>query len=414
MKLKRLLFLMVLFLIPFVKVNAASFSVSASSKNVTVGSNVTIYINGKDVTGKVNITSSNTSVLSSSTNSVWIEPNGSVTFKANKVGSSTITVTSSSLSDGSGNDVNLGSKTITINVVEKQAPKVVSSNNSLSNLVVEGYELDPIFDPGTTEYSVIVKEGTEKVNISAKAADSKASINGTGEKEVSEGLNVLSVIVTAENGYEKEYKLNIIVEEEPIVVRINDLDVSLVKQANALPQVSSLYSPSTLEYIYEVDGEEKQFEIPTYISEVTGFTLVGVKDNKGNINLYIYKDGKFTKYEELNFKDNIVIFPRKPKKVLDGYKKVKLELDNKEISAYQKEDSNYYLIYGLNVDNNNETWYKYDKEDNSIQKYDYEEIDKLTKENDKYLITIYTLSGIIILFVLSSIIMLYKLKKVER
>ena len=62
---------------------------------------------------------------------MWIEPSGSVTFKANKVGSSTITVSSSSLSDGEGNDVNLGSKSITINVIEKAEQKKYSSNNSL-------------------------------------------------------------------------------------------------------------------------------------------------------------------------------------------------------------------------------------------------------------------------------------------
>ena len=159
MKFRFWLFFIILCLISVVSVKAASFSLGASSRNVTVGSNVTIYINGSDVTGKVNIKSSNTSVLSSNTNSLWIEPNGTVTFSAKKVGSSTITVTSDSLSDGSGNDVNLGSKTITINVVDKQASKTVSSNNSLNSLKIDGYELDPIFDPGTNEYSVTVKEG---------------------------------------------------------------------------------------------------------------------------------------------------------------------------------------------------------------------------------------------------------------
>lgn len=158
MSIKKILFFMVLFLIPIVKINAASFNVSASSRNVTVGSNVTVYVQGNDATGKVNITSSDPSVLSSGTNTLWIEPSGSVTFNAKKEGSATINVSSASLSDGAGNDINLGSKSITINVTAKTAQKELSSNNSLKSLSVEGYELSPAFEPGTTEYNVNVKK----------------------------------------------------------------------------------------------------------------------------------------------------------------------------------------------------------------------------------------------------------------
>lgn len=412
---KKIVFFIALFLIPILKIDAASFNLGASSKTVTVGSNVTIYINGNDVTGRVNISSSNASVLSSNNNSLWIEPNGSVTFKAQKVGSATITVTGASLSDGSGNDVNLGSKSITINVVEKQAPKSVSSNNSLKSLSIEGYELVPVFESGTTDYSVTVKQGTESIEVKATPEDAKASINGTGTIQVSEGLNVLSVVVTAENGYQKEYKLNVTVEEEPVVVRINDIDYNIVKQASALPQVSSFYSASTMEYKYTVEGEEKVVEIPTYSSEITGYTLVGIKDRKGKINLYIYNNDKFTIYNELTFNNNIVIYQKDTKNIPDGYKKVNIIINDEEITAYQKDkNSDYYLLYGMNVDTNDTGWYKYDKIDNSIQRYDSEEIDKLNKDNHKYLITAYVMSGTSILLLLSTIILLFKIRNVKR
>lgn len=415
MKYKKLLFFMVLFLIPIVKINAASFSISASSKSVTIGSNVTIYVNGSDVTGRVNVASSNASVLSSSNNSIWIEPNGSITFNAKKTGSATITVSSSSLSDGSGNDVNLGSKSITINVVEKAAPKQVSSNNSLKTLSVSDLELEPLFDPGTTEYTVNAEEGTETVTINATAQDSNASINGTGEIAVFEGLNTLSVVVTAENGYQKEYKINVNVKEEPILVRIKDKDLSLVKQASALPQVSSYYSPSTMEYKYEVDEEEKVVELPTYYSEVTGYTLVGIKDTKGKISLYIYDEGKFTPYNEASFNNNIVIYEMEAKDIPQGYKKTSIDINDMKITAYQKDKkSDYYLIYGMNVDNGNIGWYKYDKVDSSIQRYDSALIDDLTTKNNKYLTTIYVLSGICGFMLLSIMILLIKIRNVKR
>ena len=412
MKFKFWLFFIAMCLIGSVSVKAASFNLGASTRNVIVGSNVTIYVNGSDVTGRVNISSSNASVLSSNNNSLWIEPSGSITFKAKKVGSSTITVTGTSLSDGNGNDVSLPSKTITINVIEK--PKAASSNNSLKSLTIDGYELDPIFDPSTTEYNVLVKQGTESIDVSAITDDKNANVTGIGNISVSEGLNVISIVVTAENGYQKEYKLNVTVEEEPILVRINDIDMSIVKQESAMPQVSSLYSLDKQEYKYTIDGEEKTIEIPTYVSEVTGYTLVGIKDKKGKINLYIYKDEKFTLYNELNFSSNIVLYQMEPKKISKEFIKTKVKINEEEITAYQKDkNSNYYYIYGKNVYNNDIDWYKYDTNDNSIQKYDKKELDSLKIEKQKYLKTTYVMSGISGLLLLTIIILLVKVRKMR-
>ena len=59
--------------------HAASLSISASSRNVIVGSNVTVTIKASDLAGTFNIKSSNSSVLSGGASNSWIE-NGSVTY----------------------------------------------------------------------------------------------------------------------------------------------------------------------------------------------------------------------------------------------------------------------------------------------------------------------------------------------
>ena len=240
-------------------------------------------------------------------------------------------------------------------------------------------------------------------------------VGGTLGGAVFEGLNTLNIVVTAENGYQKEYKLNVNVKEEPIIVRINDKDVSLVKQANALPQVSSYYSPSTMEYKYEIDEEEKTIELPTYYSEVTGYTLVGIKDQKGNINLYIYEDGKYTLYNEVSFNNNIVIYEMDAKNIPQDYQKTNIDINDVNITAYQKDkNSDYYLIYGMNVDNGNIGWYKYDKKESSIQRYDSALIDNLTIENNKYKKTIYVLGGICGFMLLSVMVLLIKSRNFKR
>ena len=68
----------------------------------------------------------------------------------------------------------------------------------------------------------------------------------------------------------------------------------------------------------------------------------------------------------------------------------------------------------MNVDSGNTGWYKYDKIDNSIQRYDNTLIDKLNKENKKYLTTLYVFSGISLFLLLSIIILLIKIRNIRR
>lgn len=409
MKLKKIILLAIfLCLFPIIKINAASLSISAS-RTVTVGSNVSLKISGG--TGKVTFSSSNTSVLSSSSSSMWIEPSGTVTFKANKVGSATITVRAE-LADNNGVDFS-DTKSITINVVE---PKNYSAVNNLKSLTIGDYSLNPAFDPGTTSYNIIVPKGTTTINIFAEVEDSKSSVSGLGEKNVTEGMNVFELIVTAENGSQKSYVLKVEVEEDPIIVNMNKQDYSVVKQEQAMPTVSSYYSATKIEYKYVVDGEEKIFEVPAYYSEVTKFTLLGLKDKKGNVNLYIYDEDskKFTLYNEYNF-GNIVLYKLDaPKdKILKDMIKTKANLNQNELDAYQfDKESEYYLLYGINVNTGNEGWFMYDSKENTLQRYDIDDISSLIDKNNKYIIVVLLLS--LICFFMLTFLLIFINKSIKK
>lgn len=389
MKFKKLILIMILCLIPITGIKAASLSVTANT-TVTVGSNVSVRISGG--IGKVGISSSNTSVLSSGTSSLWIEPSGTVTFKANKVGKATITVRALDLSDSNGNEMT-GSKTITINVVEK---KTYSSVNNLKSLGIDGAELSPSFDSATTSYNATVPKGTEKINIKAEVEDSKSSLSGIGEKSVTEGMNKFDIIVTAENGSQKIYTLNVEVEEDPIIVNMNQQDYSIIKKEDSLPQVSSYYSLTKINYNYVVDGEKIEYELPAYYSEITKYTLLGLKDEKGNIELYIYDENtnKFTLYKEYDF-GNIVLYKTVTPKdvILDDMIKTTVKLKEDELEAYQfTKGSEYYLLYGINVNTGNEGWFMYDSKENTLQRYDIDDINRLIEKNNKYIMVVLLLS----------------------
>lgn len=85
-----------------------------------------------------------------------------------------------------------------------------SPNNWLSSLSVSGYALTPSFAGGTTNYSLIVENNVNNISVSATTVNSRASIAGTGGKDLVVGTNTIPVTVTAQNGTVRTYTLTVI------------------------------------------------------------------------------------------------------------------------------------------------------------------------------------------------------------
>ena len=110
-------------------------------------------------------------------------------------------------------------KSYTIKVV-KVYPK--STNNYLSKLEIEGYEID--FNKDTLEYSIKVASDVETLDITAVAEDSSARVNIYGNSDFKEGENKVTVVVTAEDGSERTYTITVNKEAKKEVVESNTTD----------------------------------------------------------------------------------------------------------------------------------------------------------------------------------------------
>lgn len=110
-------------------------------------------------------------------------------------------------------------KSYTIKVV-KVYPK--STNNYLSKLEIEGYEID--FNKDTLEYSIKVASDVETLDITAVAEDSSARVNIYGNSNFKEGENKVTVVVTAEDGSERTYTITVNKEAKKEVVESNTTD----------------------------------------------------------------------------------------------------------------------------------------------------------------------------------------------
>lgn len=395
---------------------AAGYTTSVTSNSVTVGGSVTLNIKGSDIAGKFTISTSNSSVVSISNSSVWIDNNTqSITLKANKVGSANITIVPTDVSSYSGGTIT-GNKVITITVKAKPTQssgggssskppvsKPKSSNSFLSSLTIDGYELDSKFDKETLEYSVTVKEGTEKIKINAQLADSSAKVSGVGEVTVSEGVNNFSLIVTAENGSKRTYKLTVTVKEyKPIKVEVDGEDYTVVRKRKDLPTIS--------EYFEEKEITIDEEKVDGYYNDTLKYEVVGLKDSYGKIEYYIYDDGKYIFYNEQ-------IFNGKALRILDkeldgGYKKTSFSYNDSKIVGYQEVkldllkntyalDNNditgnsFYLFYAINLETGKEELYQYDSVEKTVQRYNTLVLKMYQEQSDKYYL--YLLCSILVL-----------------
>lgn len=317
------------------------------------------------------------------------------TFKTLKKGSTSVSVggyLAYAYADLS--EISLSSNSKKINIItQAELEASYSKNNNLASLGVEGFTLTPEFNANTLEYSVTVPEDTKNVNITGTVQDKKASITGVGVHDVNQGNNKFLVTVKAENGSEKTYTINVDVKDEnPIEVSVGDKKYTVVKIKENLP-IASLYN----EYSIKIN----EFDIPAYKNDYTGLVLVGLKDNEGNISLFIYDDenNSYKEYNELK-SSQITIYPLKPEENIEGYKKGNVKIQDIDVEGfYLNEDSDFFVIYGVNVETGDKGFYMYDKKMQTLIKYN-DELSSLLSEKIK----LYTY--IIIGFISLSVVML--------
>lgn len=385
------------------RVSAGDVSIVTNNRNPSVGSNVVVTVKAPNVAGNFSVTSSNQSVLSGGSSNSWIEGSVTYTFVAKAAGTATITVKPIDAADYDGN-VFSAVKSVTITVGNKttssSTKKDLSSDNTLSSLSIDGVNLEPAFNKNTTSYNVNLEAGVTKINVKATPNDKSAKVTGIGEIEVSEGNNNIEVVVTAENGSTKTYTITANVKEyDPINVKVENSKYTVVRN------IKNVTAPNGYE---ETKIKIKGEEVPAFKNKMTGYTLVLLKDEKGNQNFYIYKDKKYILYKEYTF-NKIILYPMELKKVPKGYKKTKITFNDDKIIAYKKnKKSNYALIYGMNVETGKKHIYMYDKEEDTLQIYNDELNDVSDEKIEQYKMLIAGLSGLSVLLFLILIIVIMK------
>ena len=356
--------------------STAQVSLYSSSNKITVGDSVTytVKVSSSSLLGSLVYNFSydaNKLTLTSGTLNAAPVFTGSekeatyiFKFKAKASGDAKVSFNINELIDWDGNSMNVNkttSKNISI-ITQKELNASYSSNNNLSSLSVNGFNLTPAFNKNTLSYSLELENNVREITINCSKEDRYSYVSGCDKKSLEEGLNKIDIKVTAQNGSSKTYTINVTVKElEPINVSVNNEEFTVVRKKENITLPNSNFE----EGIVTIDEKE----VPMFINNKTNTTLVGLKNKDGEIALYSYKNGNYTKYVELK-NSNLIITEAHLENVPYGYKEVKININDIEVVAYEEESNKqFYLLKGTNVETGEENVYQYDSKEKTLQLY---------------------------------------------
>ncbi len=239
--------------------------------------------------------------------------------------------------------------------------KDASDNANLSALKVNPGKISPAFATTIREYEVSVPYNTEMIVVSALTEDENAVVGVNGSTGLQVGRNTVVVTVTAENGTEKRYYLYVTREKE--------------------------LSPEPTE-APEEPKQEDSFE--------TG--LHATMEEDGSV--YLSVAGRFKVSEN----EEAYVAPT-------GYEETILYVDDIRIKAYVKRDvpDSGYFVLVLEDELGIAGFYRYDREQMTIQRFDEEriEIKQVIEEDNsglKEAVEKYKSQQVLLLFLLAMFI----------
>lgn len=316
-----------------------------------------------------------------------------------------------------------------------------SGDNSLSSLTISNGTLSPAFKGSVTEYTAQVGSDVNEITVTPVTSNSKATIESiTGNKDLKEGANVITVVVKAENGTTASYKITVTKGNTASGGNTGDSDAETDQPSgdSAGTQPSGEGSITMDGVAYKISENFSDEEIPEGFKrapfEYKGVPYEGIVFEDGHLGMYymvsdagesrffVYDADrdKFYPYVRLSSGDHFIILMVVPNAVIppDHYEETTLTIgdvtgimayqytggEDKEIVKIETEEgemteggqSDFYIFYGMDSTGVS-GWYQYDVKQGTYQRLneealsseetskDYETLSKSYNElNDRF------------------------------
>lgn len=288
----------------------------------------------------------------------------------------TVTVTEPSQSEGSNGGSNSGSGSGSVSSggntqqgTQNSEPSK-SSDATLASLSVSEGTMSPSFKSGTSKYELSLPSDTTKIKIEAKANDSKAKVSGTGEVELKQGNNKISITVTAEDGTTKTYTINAYVEETPeVFLTYNDTQLGVVKNTDNVSKPGDAFEEVKL----KIDGKE----VTGWQNNIMNVTVLYlINEESGEKNFYLYdaeKNVLTSVFKPITLLGNnlYIIDVDQELQTRQGMTFTTVTVDEKELQGWKFNEAGfdkYCLIYVMN-EQGEKQYYQYEATQNTLQLY---------------------------------------------
>ena len=249
-----------------------------------------------------------------------------------------------------------------------------SKDNTLSSLTVSTGMLSPEFSASTTKYSVALEGTMDKITLNAQANDAKATVSGIGEKTLVPGNNEFVIVCTAENGTQKNYTVNVQVDETPLVyTTYGGEKLGVVRNQSNIGIPTSFESTTVM-----LDGQEVQ----AYHSNQFDMTLVYLVDEAGNKNFYIYDetDTIISVFRPISILGrNVIVYDlTEEEQIRENMVYSEVTIDGQTLYGWTYENPDYANYIQIKVMNEfgQKVVYQYEKTENSLQLFrEYEDVE---------------------------------------
>lgn len=259
-----------------------SFSVSASS-SINVGATTNLNITATKCGGRFTISSSDSSIVSISESSKWVETGSeTITLTGKKAGTATITVTASDVGDTSPESAKVtGSKTVKITVKDSSGGGSGGGTPTPTKATMTKVKV------GDTSYSknlskgitIKVKNDITSIKVTPTISNGESyTINGgsTNTVKLEEGTNTVTIKLASGNTYKVYIRREAKEDDTPNIIDEKVLLKSLKIEGFTLdPEFSS----EVYEYTLTIDEEHNDLEklnieaigeLEDYTVEITG------------------------------------------------------------------------------------------------------------------------------------------------
>ena len=297
-------------------VYAASASISASKTSVTVGTKVTITVKVTAAAWNLNVSGgASGSIVGFNSDAENQTTTKTYSITPTKAGTYTVYL-KGDITDENSEVATVVNKSVTITVKEKTTTNTGTTNNNTTTnnktpnttttkkssnaniskltLNVEGLS----FKTSQTTYNITVGEDVDNIKLGVTLAHKKATYTISGNKNLKAGDNVIKIVVTAEDGTKKTYKIN--------VKKQGNEEGSSAYLSNLIIEDMTFETPFSATEIEYIGSKMKYAEslnvLPYTVSEEATFEIIGNENLKQGENTIIVKVTSSDKTSTVEYK----------------------------------------------------------------------------------------------------------------